>query len=243
MRLPVLRILTLALILPPVLATPPCRAANPYAGKFYASGDAKKAQFALTFDDGPGYITEDLLKLLDRHGARAAFFMLGSSARTYPDLAKKVYAAGHLVANHTDSHKNWFKLGNCAGREAALSKEIGKAAASIEKATGARPAVLRMPNGYDRPWVKQVAAELGYTLVNWTYGSDWTALSEDKMTAEYLKALKPGAILLLHDGGGKAKERNLRIVEAVLAEAKKKGLMPVRLDDLLGIQTASPVRK
>jgi len=72
--------------------------------------------------------------------------------------------------------------------------------------------------------------------VNWTYGSDWTKISEEKMTAGYLKALEPGAILLLHDGGGKAKEKDLRIVEKVLAEAAKRGLKPVRLDDLLGIR-------
>lgn len=92
-----------------------------------------------------------------------------------------------------------------------------------------------MPNGYDKPWVREVARRLGYTIVNWTYGSDWTRLSEEKMTAEYLKAVKPGAILLLHDGGGNVKERNLRITEAILQEAKKKGLKPVRLDELLNL--------
>jgi peptidoglycan/xylan/chitin deacetylase (PgdA/CDA1 family) len=92
-----------------------------------------------------------------------------------------------------------------------------------------------MPNGYDKPWVRQLAGKLGYTLVNWTYGSDWSKTPEDRMTAEYLKAVKPGAILLMHDGGGKVREKDLRIVEAVLAEAKKKGLKPVRLDELLGI--------
>ncbi|HAT71825.1 MAG TPA: hypothetical protein DCS63_03315 [Elusimicrobia bacterium] len=217
----------------------PCLAANPYAGKFFASGDPQKMEFALTFDDGPGYITEDLLKLLERHGAKATFFMPGSSARAYPELAKKVQAAGHLVANHTDTHKNWFKTGNAPDHKAVLSREVEKAGAALEKATGVRPTILRMPNGYDRPWVRQAAARLGYTLVNWTYGSDWTRIPEEKMTAEYLTALKPGAILLLHDGGGKVKEKNLRIVEAVLAEAKKKGLRPVRLDDLLGIRQAA----
>ncbi len=218
------------------LAAGPCLAANPYAGKFYADGDPEKAEFALTFDDGPGYITEDLLKLLEKHGVKATFFMLGSSARAYPDRAKKVSAAGHLVANHTDSHQNWFKLGNAAEREKVLSEELEKAGASIEKAAGVRPVIARMPNGYDKPWVRRLAGSLGYTLVNWTYGSDWTKASEEKMTAEYLKAVRPGAILLLHDGGGRVKEKNLRIVESILAEAAKKGLKPVRVDDLLGLR-------
>ncbi len=215
---------------------PSAFAANPYAGRFYADGDPKKAEFALTFDDGPGYITEDLLKLLERHGAKASFFMTGGAVRAYPDRARKVAEGGHLVCNHTDTHLFWPKTGKSPDHEAILQRELEKAGASIEKAAGIRPTVLRMPNGYDKPWVKQAAARLGYTLVNWTYGSDWTNIPEEKMTAEYLRAVKPGAILLLHDGGGKVKEKNLRIVEKVLAEAAKKGLKPVRLDDLLGIR-------
>jgi len=215
------------------LAAGPCLAANPYAGKFFASGDPKKMEFALTFDDGPGYITEDLLKLLDKHGVKAAFFMLGSSAQAYPARAKKVAEAGHLVCSHTFSHLLWIKAAKAADHEAVLTKELARTSDAIEKAAGVRPTVLRMPNGYDKPWVRALAGRLGYTLVNWTYGSDWTKLSEEKMTAEYLKALRPGAILLLHDGGGKAKVKNLRIVEAILAEAQKKALTPVRLDALL----------
>jgi len=210
-------------------------AGNPYAGKFYASGDVKKAEFALTFDDGPGYITEDLLKLLEKHGVKASFFMLGSSVRAYPERARAVAQAGHLVCNHTESHLFWPKVGKSPDHEARLKKELETASASIEKATGFRPYVVRMPNGYDKPWVRELAGKLGYTLVNWTYGSDWTKTPEDKMTAEYLRAVKPGAILLMHDGGGKVREKDLRIVEAVLAEASKKGLKPVRLDELLGI--------
>lgn len=224
------------------LAAGTCAAAGgPYAGKFFSSGDPKKSEFALTFDDGPGYITEDLLKLLEKHGAKASFFMVGNYVRLHPDRAKKVAGAGHFVCNHTDTHLFWPKTGRSPGHEAILRKEIERAAAAIEKAAGVRTTVLRMPNGYDKPWVREVAAGLGYAIVNWTYGSDWTRLSEKKMTAEYLKAVKPGAVLLLHDGGGKAKVKNLRIVEAILAEAKKKGLAPVRLDDMLGLN--DPMKK
>lgn len=214
-------------------------AGNPYAGKFFSSGDPKKAEFALTFDDGPGYITEDLLKLLEKHGVKASFFMVGNYARQYPDRVRKVAEAGHLVCNHTDTHMFWPKTGRSPDHKAILKKEIERAAAAIEKAAGVRTTVLRMPNGYDKPWVREVAAGLGYTIVNWTYGSDWTKLSEEKMTAEYLRAVKPGAVLLLHDGGGKAKVKNLRIVEAILAEAAKKGLKPVRLDEMLNLNAPS----
>lgn len=211
-------------------------AAKVGGGGFYASGPKDRPEFALTFDDGPGFITEDLLRLLDKRAVKATFFVLGSSARRYPQRVKMLAEGGHLIASHTDTHKNWFSIGKSSNAAAVLISELKKASDSIYKASGVRPTVLRMPNGYDRPWVRQVGRDHRYTLVNWTYGSDWTKQSDEKLAAEYLKALKPGAILLMHDGGGKNRLRNLRLVEKILDEAELRGLKPVRVDDLLGLR-------
>lgn len=216
----------LFLALAALTAAGPCLAAGPDGGK-------RRPQFALTYDDGPGAITEDLLKLLEKRKAKATFFMLGTSVRRYPEAAKKVQAAGHLIANHTDSHKNWFSVGKGADREKVLASEIRKAEEAIVKATGFKPSVLRMPNGYDRPWVRDAVKKLGYTFVNWSYGSDWTKVPEAKMTQEYRQATRAGKVLLLHDGGGRSREKTLRITEAILDEAARLGLEPVRLDELL----------
>ena len=208
-------------------AAVPISAAGPAAGAGAGSG-----RFALTFDDGPGYVTGDLLKLLDQRKAKATFFMLGSAVRAKPELVKMLHAAGHLVANHTDTHKNWFAIGKTADREKVFAAELGKAEAAIIKATGEKPKILRMPNGYTAPWVREAAKRLGYTTANWSYGSDWSKTPEARMTAEYVKAVKPGAVLLLHDGGGKNREKTLRITAAILDEAQRQGLQPVRLDAL-----------
>jgi len=206
------------------------------AGGFFTQGDAKKPFFALTFDDGPGYITPDLLKLLEKYEVKASFFMLGSAVAAYSQKAVAVARAGHLVGNHTYSHKNYFVLDKSPDKEKILEAELLKAQAEIEKISGTRPVFLRMPNGYHRAWVSRVAAKSGYALVNWTYGSDWHKIPEEEMAEGYIKNLKPGAVLLLHDGGGKAKEKNLRIVERLLTEARKRGLKAVRLDELPGIK-------
>lgn len=208
-----------------LLCAGPVPAAGPAEGK-------SRPQFALTFDDGPGAITEELLALLERRGAKATFFMLGGAVRARPGVAKKVHDAGHLIANHTDSHKNWFKVGKGADREKILAAEVKKAEEAIVKATGFRPTILRMPNGYDRPWVREAAKKLGYRAVNWSYGSDWTKTPEDKMTEEYRRATRAGSVLLLHDGGGRSRERTLRITAAILDEARRLGLQAVRLDAL-----------
>lgn len=216
---------TIFIALAALLAAGACQAAGPEAGK-------TRGQFALTFDDGPGAVTEELLALLEARGAKATFFMLGGSVRARPAVAKKAHDAGHLIANHTDSHKNWFKVGKAADREKVLAAEVRKAEEAIVKATGFRPTILRMPNGYDRPWVREAAKKLGYRAVNWSYGSDWTKTPEDKMTGEYLRATRAGAVLLLHDGGGRNREKTLRITAAILEEAQRQGLEAVRLDQL-----------
>lgn len=216
---------TIFIALAALLAAGACQAAGPDAGK-------TRAQFALTFDDGPGAVTEELLALLEQRGAKATFFMLGTSVRAKPGVAKKVHDAGHLIANHTDSHKNWFKVGKGADREKVLAAEVKKAEEAIVKATGFRPTILRMPNGYDRPWVREAVKKLGYRAVNWSYGSDWTRVSEEKMTEEYRRATRGGKVLLLHDGGGRSREKTLRITAAILDEAARLGLQAVRLDVL-----------
>ena len=211
-------------------------AGNPYAGKLYSDGPSSKNEFALTYDDGPGYITEDLLHLLASYNAKAAFFLTGDSVRRYPKKTAAMRAAGHLLGNHTDKHEFYPKVGKSPEREKILEKELDGCAAAISDAAGLKPVFLRMPNGYDRDWVRKVAARKGYIMVNWTYGSDWTKIPEAKMAAEYLRNLKPGVIFLMHDGGGKNREKTLRITEQILKEAARKGLRPVALDVLLGIK-------
>jgi len=223
-------------LLSSVLCSPAFAGAEQYYGKFYSDGSPKKAEFALTYDDGPGYITEDLLKLLDKYHTKATFFMMGLSVKKYPDRAAKVAQAGHLIGNHTWSHELYVKVARQPDHVKILEKELDKAADAITRAAGKKPVFLRMPNGYSKDWVKKVAAEKGYVLVNWSYGSDWTNIPEERMTAEYLKNVGPGKILLMHDGGGKTREKTLRITEKILQEAARKGLKAVTLDELLGIK-------
>src|SRR5271165_1870712 len=76
----------------------------------YCTDAARK--LALTFDDGPNpSITPRLLDLLDRHNAKATFFVIGKYVRECPDLAKEIYARGHVLGNHTDTHPNLFFCG------------------------------------------------------------------------------------------------------------------------------------
>lgn len=213
-------------------------------GDFVTRGPQTAKRIALTFDDGPGPHTDEYLALLDRYGAKATFFMLAEQVKHRPKTAKEVRARGHEIASHTYNHVNYLKRyrANAAeGEERAVEKtraelvaDMNKSRQIIEEATGAKLRLLRMPHGVDRPWVKEAAKATGFILANWTYGGDWVSRPEPELELSYLKAIKPGAILLLHDGGSR-REKSLRLTEAVLKAARDEGYEIVVLSELLGL--------
>ncbi|MBV9080842.1 MAG: polysaccharide deacetylase family protein [Elusimicrobia bacterium] len=222
-------------------------------GDFVTSGPTGAKRIALTFDDGPGPYTEKVMALLDKYNVKATFFMLGEEVQYRGKLAKEVLSRGHEIGSHTFDHKNYLQVyrgiekklgGKPAAAQAAeqakaqLAGEMKKSRQIIEGATGIHLEMLRMPHGVDRPWVKQAAKESGFVLVNWTYGADWLNKSEAELEPGYLKAIKPGAILLLHDGGSH-RDKTLVITEAVLKAAKEKGYEVVPLSALIGLDKKS----
>jgi peptidoglycan-N-acetylglucosamine deacetylase len=171
-------------------------------------------KLALTFDDGPNpAITPKLLDLLDRHQARATFFVIGKHARECPDLLKETAARGHVIGNHTDAHPNLFWL-----KPDQITIELRCCNYSITAATGAPPRWFRPPFGARNPWVIPVARELNQRVVMWTLiPGDWRATSSEwliprmKPIAEHAKqnlstagdanaVASTGDILCLHDG-------------------------------------------
>lgn len=216
-------------------------------GDFVTEAKTKEKKIALTFDDGPGPNTEKFLDLLEKYNVKATFFVLGEQARLRPAVMKKIVDKGHEPASHTMTHINYNrrykfhleKTGN-ADKAAALAetdlvKDMKDARVIIEKNGGKKLKLLRMPHGIDRPWIKAAAKQAGFILVNWTYGSDWSSTPAEKQIPDYLKALKPGAIILLHDGWPKS-DQSLTITEAVLKAAKEKGFQLVTVGELLGVE-------
>jgi len=218
---------------------------------FYYEGPKTEKQIALTFDDGPGPHTQEFLDLLDRYKVKATFFMLGELAEFRGSVAKEVLTRGHEVGNHTFNHKNYLKelkdqirqsnetKENHPHATAVVKKELledmNKSRAVIEKAIGKKLTICRMPHGVDATWVHEVARDAGFILVNWTYGADWTKASAEELIPSYIKAIRPGAILLLHDGGNK-REKTLQITEAVIKAAQEKGYKMVTVTELLKLK-------
>ncbi|OGR52251.1 MAG: hypothetical protein A3I11_05355 [Elusimicrobia bacterium RIFCSPLOWO2_02_FULL_39_32] len=204
-------------------------------GSFHADGNKNKKAIALTFDDGPGESSLKVLELLDHYQVKATFFMNGDQVELRPELAKEVLKRGHEIGDHTYSHINFYAYEKKFGLEKTklkVKEEIQKSRDLIVQATGKSPELCRMPHGYHRAWMKEIAKEFNICLVNWTFGKDWLKISEDRLSKEYLQNLKPGAILLFHDGG-RHREKTLNLLPLIIEEAKKRDFSIITVNQIL----------
>lgn len=161
------------------------------------------AQMALTFDDGPNDPhTLRLLELLDRHGAKASFFLIGRYVRQRPDIARAIEAAGHAIGNHTYNHPNLIFVS-----EQRLRQELEDCNKALEDALGRPVQWFRPPFGGRRPMVLSTARVFGMQPVMWSVtGFDWNAKSSESVVQKVSRQVEAhghqrGEIVLLHDGG------------------------------------------
>jgi peptidoglycan/xylan/chitin deacetylase (PgdA/CDA1 family) len=148
---------------------------------------------ALTFDDGPDPdATPRLLEILERHGARGTFFMLGNAAQRRPDLVRRVAEGGHAIGNHSWDHPSFPFI---SGQE--RRRQI-RACADAVRPYGAK--LLRPPFGYQDLKSRLDAWGLGYWVVGWSLNTgDWYRKDVDGMVDQLRRQVTPGDIVLMHD--------------------------------------------
>jgi peptidoglycan/xylan/chitin deacetylase (PgdA/CDA1 family) len=148
---------------------------------------------ALTFDDGPSpESTPRLLEILERHRVRATFFMIGEKAHSHPELVRSVAMHGHEVANHSWDHRE-FPLLTGRARRSQL-----RACARAIAPYGHR--LFRPPWGVSGAYHLD-AFLLRYKIINWSVGADDWCSSDAALIADQLVSrIRPGSIVLLHDG-------------------------------------------
>ena len=202
-----------------------------FFGPYVCRAPGARRWVALTFDDGPDErSTPALLDLLREARAAAVFFCTGQRVAAHPELAARMAREGHLVENHSYSHSyvtNFFTV-------AHLRAELARTQETIEGITGVAPRWFRPPMGLSNPRVFRVARALGLTVVGWTArGFDTKLTDPAKIVARIARKLRPGAIILMHDGNIPA-ERLTQTVRLLLAELNARGYEVVRLDAALG---------
>ena len=154
---------------------------------------------SITFDDGPNPLaTPRILDVLKREDVRATFFVLGRHADRWPDLVKRVADEGHQIGNHGWHHRKLHRR-----TPAYVRDDLTKGTDSIARACGVHPTVFRAPHGFRSPWVTPIARSLGQRTIGWSLGVwDSTRPGVDEIVKRTLDGMRPGSILLLHDGDG-----------------------------------------
>ena len=146
----------------------------PYQGALIDDQRMSENLCALTFDDGPGPFTAELLDMLDGYGIRATFFMLGRNASRFPDIVQRALAEGHEVENHSFSHPNMKTL-----RPERRIEEMSRTN-EVLRSLGAEPSYLRPPYGSKDSALTTQAADLGLRIITWSRDSlDWKRLPPD----------------------------------------------------------------
>lgn len=187
---------------------------------------------ALTFDDGPNATsTPKVLSALKAHDAVATFFMLGSQAEYYPQVAQQVLTEGHEIGSHTQSHRDLSTL-----KDAQIQQELGEASRKIEGATGYKPTLLRPPYGAYNDKVLHAAKREGTPIILWSVDSlDWKSRNAQAVNDVVLRTVKPGSIVLMHD-------IHLSTAEALpslLTALKKQGYQFITVSQLLSLNNQS----
>lgn len=207
-----------------------------YIDHRHTEPDAEDKVVYLTFD--AGYENGNVSKIvdaLDAAGATGAFFILGHLAESHPDLIRRMADGGHLVCNHTYSHKN------LVGQKGALESELRQLEETVMKCAGVRVAnYFRPPEGkFDMDLLDEASA-LGYRTVFWSFAyADWDnnkQMSPAAAKEKILKNLHNGAVILLHPTSA----TNAAIMGDLLAEMRAQGYRFGTLDELTATPSPQP---
>lgn len=179
----------------------------------------------LTFDDGPhSTYTPQVLDLLEQYGARATFFLIGQQIPSESNVVMDSSRRGNYQANHTYSHADLTTLG-----QGTFNEEIGGTHNAINSATAGqdegrqKPLCLRPPYGASDGNVISFASALGYELVLWDLDpQDWRQPGADQISSYVISNAYPGAIVLMHDGGG-YRDQTVAALNSILSTLKEQG--------------------
>ena len=185
---------------------------------------------ALTFDDGPGPYTAQLLDILDQHGAKATFFLIGSKVSAQASVVRNIQARGHQLGNHSWSHPELPKLpiDQVAG-------EIDRTNDAIKQATGVKPTVMRPPYGAVNGAVLEQLRLRGMSSILWSVDTrDWADRNSEIVCSRAVAGAHPGAIILMHD----IHQTSVNAVPCILSALKQQGYSFVTVQGLIGNMAA-----
>lgn len=154
--------------------------------------DVDAPMVALTFDDGPGERTGELLDQLEKYNSKATFFMLGQKVSGYSDVVRRMEQMGMETANHSMTHANLSTL-DASG----IQSEVDGANEEIEKAGGGFVDVMRPPYGAVN---ETVSASVKMPMIMWSVDTlDWKTKNAKATVDKVMSEVTDGDIILFHD--------------------------------------------
>lgn len=188
--------------------------------------ETNEKKIAITFDAAwTNQDTEEIIKILEKHNAKATFFIVGDWAEKFPESVKAFFDAGHTIANHSDTHKAFSK---CSRNE--IKEEIENCNKKLEAITGQKVTLVRAPSGDYTDQSIEVAKSLGMYTIQWDCDSlDYTKISVDEIVNRVVKGTKNGSIVLFHNGV----ENTAPALDRILTELTKQGYTFVSVENLI----------
>lgn len=201
----------------------------PALGKRVSHVPVKGKYVALTFDDGPHpSLTPKALDILNRHGAKGTFFMLGQNAARYKSIVARAAAEGHELGVHTWSH---IKM-NSSSR-AKVDSEVSRTQRVLADASGVTPRVMRPPYGAtNKALVEHMYNRYGMASILWDVDTiDWRKPGVSKVISTAVNKAKPGSIILVHD----IHATTLSALEGIVTGLQQRGFKLVTVSELMQI--------
>jgi peptidoglycan-N-acetylglucosamine deacetylase len=192
------------------------------------SGGARGNEVALTFDDGPGPYTVQLVHVLDSLHVHATFFAIGEEERYFSAGTLAELRSGDVVGDHTETHPMMAPLSAHAQHEQLFEQIL-----RIQLLDGPTPRLFRPPYGsFDATTFKELRA-FHLLMVLWSDDtSDYTLPGVAAIVQRALAGAHPGAIILMHDAGGNRSE-TVAALPAIVRGLRRRGLEPVTIPRLM----------
>jgi len=188
--------------------------------------DPSRPMIALTFDDGPGGFTEELLDILERYNVIATFYVIGRQIDRFSDTVLRAHNMGCEIANHTWSHSSLEQ----ASRD-NIRTQLQETSVAIENLIGAPPLHMRPPFGRINSDVEDITRELGLPIIFWSIDpSDYlSGRSPERIYNEVMDNVQDRDIILLHD----IHERTIEAARSIIPSLINRGFQFVTVSELM----------
>jgi peptidoglycan/xylan/chitin deacetylase (PgdA/CDA1 family) len=158
----------------------------------------KKKIVLLTIDDGPSSRTKEMVDILNKHNAKAIFFINGMHNKGYPGVIENTFKEGFSIGNHTWNHLNLKNEKNIN----VIEKEINNTTNLITKITGEVPRFFRAPYGESNTYIRKLIKDDGMIFMDWSGAAkDWdkSTIEKDIFVNNVMENIHSGSIILIHE--------------------------------------------